>query len=140
MAQNAVAVEVHRQQTPPEIVGVRKTNSPHFMSPTIASKLSRANGPDNRATTPVSIRSVKSDRGQSLLQSAVQRVGRRRAATNDTTRGYNGSPIKHGKVISFPDKVYKWIMIIMMQLTNLAVNAFVHKRFYLSSNDSKYQG
>ena len=137
MAQSNVAAEVHRLQAPLHNGGVAKANTPHFMSPTIASKLSQVSPPDSRPTTPVSIKSVKSDGGQSLLQSAVQRVSRRRAATNEMTREHSRSPVKHSKVVSFPDKVYEYTSNLMKKLTEQAVDAYMCTCLEPSSHDLK---
>ena len=90
--------------TPIHIRYPGKTSSPNSMSPTIASKRAQSHNLNDGPATPVSIKSIKSDGGQSLLKSAAKQIGRHRVG-DGTFHPKRKSPVKHSRVVSFPDKV-----------------------------------
>ena len=79
-------------------------DSPHFMTPTFASKRAEAEKSNDRASTPTSVLPIKSDGGKTLLKSAAKRVGFRRAGDGTPRSKKEGTP-KQSIVVPFPDKV-----------------------------------
>lgn len=92
------------KHSPVKIGEIRKSRSPHFMTPTFASKRSHFDNPSDHTGTPVKIRPIKADGGSSLLKSAAKRVGLHFGA-DGTPREKKEGPSKHVGVASFTDKV-----------------------------------
>lgn len=81
------------------------SSSPHFMTPTLASRRSEVEKSRTRAITPVSIKSIRADGGHSLLKSAAKRVGLR--VRDGTPRGRKDGGLKHNGGLPFADMVHE---------------------------------
>ena len=93
----------NQKHKPLRISSIGGPYSPHFMAPTVASKRLHYSDSNNRAATPVSTKSIKSDDGKSLIKSAAERVGFPRVG-DGTPYAKKERPVKQSRVISFPDK------------------------------------
>ena len=100
----------------PEKENLGITGSPHFMTPTFASKqlITPATNQRNRSTTPVSLKSGRHETGHTFLKTAAKRVGLRRAGGEATLHSKKAAIPTHNKSISFPDKVLYLRMFVDM--------------------------
>ena len=108
---NASSLGYHPISSPAEKENHGKSTSPHFMTPTFASKqfVTPTVNSRPRSTTPVPTTSTKQGHGSTFLN----RVGLRRVT--DTSSSRKDNVLNYNKGISFPDGVS--VLLLLQDMT-----------------------